>query len=195
MNTIRFTTVIFLLGCCSTLQAQFKDRLSLGPRAGINISNINQSQAKAIIGLNAGITATYSINQSSGITLDVLYSEEGYELPTTVVDYTYLQFPLMYNTFFGLLGQPFRPKIYAGLAPALLLSAKANQMDFKDQNEMWAINFVGGLGFNYRLVSRLWLNADARLLLGLTDIEVNPSSADPFRNKTFHLSLGIAYGF
>src|SRR5690625_1238473 len=86
----------------------------------------------------AGVTSTYSINESSGITVDVLYSGEGFKIGKEEMNLNYLRIPVLYNVFFGQLGESFRPKVFAGPQAGFLLSAKAGGMDFKNEIKNFA---------------------------------------------------------
>ena len=172
------------------IHAQLENRFSIGPRIGANFSDVNSDNSKTLTGLTAGITSTYSINEKSGITIDLLYSGEGYKAGNFDVVLDYLKIPVLYNNFFGKLGEAFRPKAYLGFAPGFLLTAKSNDIDIKNQNQSTSFDLVGGLGFNHRLGSRTWLNADLRGFLGLTSLKKNGD----VKNRTIQASLGIAYG-
>jgi hypothetical protein len=89
------------------------------------------------------------------------------------------------------LGEAFRPKIYLGVAPGFLIQATNNDADIKNQYKSSIIDFGGGIGFNYRLANRVWLNADLRAFLGLSLL----AKTGDAKNRTMQLSLGIAYGF
>jgi hypothetical protein len=83
MKTKQLMLVLALFGASAyILQAQSEDRFSIGPRGGVNFSTItNVDNVESITGLVLGLTSTYSLNEHTGITLDVLYSSEGYKLP------------------------------------------------------------------------------------------------------------------
>jgi outer membrane protein W len=190
-------SVLFALLISTVGFAQVADQLSLGPRLGVNFSNVsNVDDSKSLVGLAAGLTMTYSFTESSGLTVDLLYSGEGYKDDNdNELKLSYLQLPIVYNVFFGELGSAFRPKVYIGIAPALLLSAKANDTDVKDSTNGINFSALGGLGFNYRLNDRIWLNTDLRAFIGLTDIrDKDFQDDDNVALRTIQFSLGIAYG-
>lgn len=189
MKKIFFLSMIFAL-IHSVSFGQLENRFSIGPRLGINFSNINSSSTKNLTGVAGGITSTYSINEKSGITLDVLYSAEGHKNGNQEVERNYLKIPVIYNTFFGRLGEAFRPKIYLGFAPGFLLDAQVNNVETTDDNKSTTLDLVGGLGLNQRISNRIWLNADLRALWGITPIQ---DSGD-YKNRTIQATLGIAYG-
>ncbi len=178
------------------LQAQ-RDVFSVGPRVGVNLANVsNVTDSKTKLGLVAGLTSTYSIAENSGITVDLLYSSEGYKTPNDVeVQMDYLQIPIYYNFFLGRLGQPLRPKVYVGAAPGFLLSAKSGTEDIKDMSANIAFSLSGGLGLNYRIADKVWLNADVRSFIGLTDVRDKMFRAgDKIAARNVQLSAGVAFG-
>ena len=177
--------------------AQPRDRFSIGPRGGVNFSGItNVEESQTITGTVLGLTSTYSLNEHSGLTLDVLYSVEGYKAPFENYKLRYLQVPLYFDFFAGKLGDRFRPKVYVGASPEFFLGGTLNELDVnKRYFNKFLISATGGLGFNYRLVSRVWLNADARAFIGLSDIRAkNYNSGDPLHPRTTQITLGLAYG-
>ena len=190
MKTGKFFTVLCLLLLPLLSHAQFKNRLSIGPRAGINFASIDAESASGITGLTIGLTSTYSINQSSGVSVDLLYSGEGYDQGSTEYRLNYFKVPIAYNVFFGTLGESFRPKVYLGVVPGFLLNAEENGRDVSDEYSSTSLDALGGLGFNYRLANRIWLNTDLRLFLGIDDLSERTS----IKNQNIQFSLGVAYG-
>ena len=187
---------LFLLATGVT-NAQVGDQTSIGPRVGVNFSNVSNIEgSKSLTGLVLGLTSTYSISEATGLTVDLLYSQEGYTLSDVDLRLNYLQIPIYFDLFFGQLGDKFRPKVYAGVVPGFLLSAKNG--DAKVDNDFFnSVNFAvsGGLGFNLRVASRVWLNTDLRAYLGLNDIrDKSLQDGDKNANSTIQLSLGLAYG-
>lgn len=164
---------------------------SIGPRVGVNFSNVSQIEdASMLTGFVAGITSTYSINEQSGVTVEVLFSEEGYSLGDTDFEFNYLRIPVLYNIFFGELGQTFRPKVFLGPQLGFLLSSS---IDKKDLNK-FSLGLGAGLGFNYQVADRVWLNTDLRSFFDLNQLGTTNQIPDKTRIRNIHLSLGIAWG-
>ena len=112
-----------------------QDWISVGPRVGLNYTNQagDNIDPDYAFGLVAGITSTFSIRERSGLTVELLYAEEGAEsLEEVELDLAYLRLPILYNIFFRDVGDTFRPKIYIGLQPGLLLEAEIDEMDRTD---------------------------------------------------------------
>ena len=197
INKVVLCLISLFLLSTGVANAQVGDQTSIGPRIGVNFSNVsNVDGSKSLTGLVLGLTSTYSISEATGLTVDLLYSQEGYTLNDSDLRLNYLQLPIYFDLFFGQLGDKFRPKVYAGIVPGFLLSAKNG--DNKVDNDFFnSVNFAvsGGLGFNLRMSSRVWLNTDLRAYLGLNDIrDKSLQNGDKNANSTVQLSLGVAYG-
>jgi outer membrane protein W len=178
--------------------SQTRDRWSIGPRAGVNFANVtNVEESQSVTGLVLGLSTTYSLNENSGLTLDILYSGEGFKAPFTDYDLRYLEVPLYFDYFFGTLGDRFRPKVYVGIAPSFLMGGTLNELDInKDNFNHFLVSATGGLGFNYRIGNQIWLNTDLRSFLGLSDIRAKElSEGDPVKPSIVQLSLALCYGF
>lgn len=186
--------LVSIASLLSVFQLTAQDNFSFGPRVGLNFSSIsNVDNSESLSGLVIGLTTTYSINEATGLTVDILGSHEGYSVGETDYKISYLQIPILFDVFFGDLGSAFRPKVYAGITPGFVLGAKVN--DTKDDNlvdNKFNLAVTGGLGFNARVASRIWLNADLRANLGLTDIYDNGGDKNKLSNV--QPSIGLAYG-
>ena len=74
-----------------------------------------------------------------------------------------------------------------------MLDSKNNGNDVEDVFNSFNVAVGGGLGFNYRVGSRIWLNTDLRAALGLSDIREDVIG-DKVASSNIQLSLGLAYG-
>lgn len=197
---MRHLSLIFIALAIFTIQplyGQLTSRnFSIGPRIGVNFSNVsNPEAANSRTGLVAGLTSTYSINEHSGLSVDLLYSGEGYEHGETELALDYLRIPVMYNIFFGEWGQRFRPKVFAGLQPGVLLAAESDGTDVKSTVKNFSFGVGAGLGFNYRMGERTWLNTDLRSFFDLMDLREDPASgSDKHALRNIQLSVGVAWG-
>jgi|GEM_PF-959309 len=198
MSTKRIMFILVMITTCwFTSQAQIKDRWSLGPRGGVNFANVtNVEESQSITGAVLGLATTYSLNENSGLTLEALYSVEGFKAPFDEYRLRYLEVPLYFDYFFGHLGDRFRPKVYAGIAPAFFLSGTLNELNVNnDYYNKFLVSITGGFGFNYRLSNRIWLNTDLRSFIGLSDIRSkNFNEGDPINPRVIQVSLGLMYG-
>lgn len=190
-------SLILCLCFVGTLAAQ--RTISLGPRIGFNSSTLvgDDVEADANTALVFGLTSTYSINEKTGLGVDMLYSREGAESTTGDINtkLDYLRIPVTFQFFFRGWEDDFRPKVYAGFVPGFLLSAEAGEDDVKDAYNSFDLSGTVGLGFNYRLsdgTRGIWLNTDLRYLRGLTST-FESDLIDAY-NQSLQLSVGVAFG-
>ena len=174
--------------------------LSVGPMIGVNISTIDAApNTKALAGLAIGGFANYSVNEHVGVGAKILYSQLGsaYTFNNDINRLHYLQIPVTAIYYFGNAGNQFRPKIFAGLYVGSLLRANHKSGDeVLEGNGLTTYNNIdfgglAGLGFNYRIKSRTWLNVDAGFSRGFTDIA--RAAENNYRNLAFGLNVGISF--
>ena len=107
--------IAFLAGTFTYLSAQNDYEItarnfSIGPMAGVNFANTGHESTDNATGLILGLTSTYSINATSGLGVDLLYTQQGFEFGGIDVKANYVKVPIMYKLFFNDLGDSFRPK-------------------------------------------------------------------------------------
>ena len=207
------------------LQAQDVANFTAGPRAGVNFAHFTDvDDVDNKTGLVAGVFMLYSFQEHFGISADLLYSMEGSsfksaQLVNGVVTSTnvsttlsYLRIPLQANLFLGDMGNTVRPKITLGPTFGFLLGVK-NEADFtydagngnmvssttsntdKKGYNTTDVGAVIGAGANIRLAERMWLNADARYLIGASKVFSDNSITDKdVKNQNISLSVGIGFG-
>ena len=193
--------ILFFMAMSTMAFAQEESRHSLGPTVGYNHSWLSGDAEglSAKPGFNVGLIYNYSLMEHWGLGLGLLYSVEGYKIDGTDADanVAYVRVPLKLQYFFGEWGQAFRPKLFAGPSLAFLAGAKtkqgSNTIDFKDQVEGFDVGLLVGLGFNYCLKDRMWLNFD----LGYTNgfLDTYKSEAFDNKNRLINANLGVAFGF
>jgi outer membrane protein W len=185
--------IAFIATLAYTASAQ---TFSIGPRVGVNFAkteNGNDVETKANTLMVLGITSTYSISEHTGIGVDLLYSGEGAEGGgDNDLALNYIRVPVMFQYFFRDLGDDFRPKIYAGLAPGFLVNAERGETEVIDNFNKFDLAGTAGLGFHYQLSPRgIWLNTDVRYLKGFSDIT---EAAPEINNQHWQISLGVSFG-
>lgn len=193
MFRIILTTSILSIACL-TMNAQ---TLSIGPMIGANSSSISVSNAndnnKRLTGLSAGVFANYSVNEKIGINIKALFSQMGVADSDSdqSLRLNYVQIPLTGVYFFGQTGDKFRPKVFLGPYVGFLMSAKVDDVDVKSYYK--SIDFGGqvGLGFNYSLKSRTWLNVDAGYAAGFSNI-IDSNNGDG-KNNAISVNVGLSF--
>jgi Outer membrane protein beta-barrel domain len=204
-----FSTLLLLLlsASLSTTYAQSRQRWSLGPRAGLNLSNFrgDVQNTKILPGFYAGIGVIYSDDSRFGFSLDALYSQRGAKFEvganqfggpySATVRVNYLEVPVLARYFLND-GGSFRPNVFLGPSLGLRLGAKTTNktynstVDSKDFYNAAEVGLTGGVQLNFRVADRQRLTVDARYTLGLTDITTDATTV---RNST--ISVGVGYNF
>jgi len=156
---------------------------------------LSVGDAKYNTGYTFGLTTTYSIMQHTGLTVNFLFTREGAETSAgTELKLNYLRLPIYFDYFFNELGEVFRPKIYAGIVPGLRTQAEVADVEVDDNFSTFDLGIGGGIGFNYQITERTWLNVDARYVRGIININEEADLAGEAFNQYFQGSVGIAFG-
>ena len=196
---LKKTTLLFALVVINVKLATAQS-LSIGPMIGVNVSKIDAApNTKGLVGVALGGFANYSVNEHVGVGAKILYSQLGsaYTFNDDINRLHYLQLPVTGIYYFGDAGNQFRPKLFAGLYVGSLLRANYRSGDEvlngDGQKTYNNIDFGGlaGLGFNYRIKSRTWLNVDAGFSRGFTDIA--RAVENDYRNIGFSLNVGVSF--
>ncbi|HEY8397266.1 MAG TPA: porin family protein [Flavihumibacter sp.] len=190
-------------------QVLAQDNLSIGGTAGFGHTWLSDADnSKYQPAGNLGLTLTYSTQSNWGFGADLKWSIEGGKSSTGNTTNTtrldYMRIPLRAIYFFGDRGNALRPKIFAGPSFGLLIGGKneattniggANvtvETKAKDFAKSFDVGIGAGVGFNYRLVDRTWLNADIGYYHGLIDVIEDPNIEQ--RNRNIGINVGITVG-
>ena len=188
--------VALLLTNVTLISAQ---TLSIGPMIGGNVSTFTAtSNNKGLIGLSLGGFANYSVNDHFGLGLKVMYAQLGtaFDANPEHLRLHYVQVPITAVYYFGETGNQFRPKVFAGIYLAPLIKATNKNgdellgTDGKSAYNNFDFGGLIGAGFNYRIQSRTWLNVDAGLTKGLSDVTKNTLN---YQNIAFGINVGVSF--
>lgn len=170
-----------------------QSKFSLGIKGGVGHSYIAPYRDYAFnLSGNVGLSAVVSPWTNWGIGIDAFYSSEGATFKSSDLEFAqqldYIRIPLKGIYFFRDYEQDFRPKVTFGPSLGILINEK-NSVNAS------ALDLGGNvsLGFNYRLVRAVWLNADLNYYQGFTDVYANNSAKD--LNGNIRLDLGVSFGF
>jgi hypothetical protein len=171
-------------------------KVTIGPKLGVNLSTLSDvDDAESRVGLHAGGFLVYSIVEHFGISLDIVYSQQGANSKTSnsELHLDYIQIPLLANIFFNKYGDDFRPKIVVGPALGILASAKGQFVE-KDDFNSTDFGIVAGLGFNYKVGEKKWLNVDARYGMGASEIFKEDIPGMDVKNSYIAITVGLGFG-
>jgi hypothetical protein len=186
-----------------------QDNLSIGGTAGFGHTWLSDAEdSKYQPAGNLGFTLTYSTLSNWGFGADLKWSiEGGKSSPGNITNTTrldYVRIPLRAIYFFGDRGNALRPKIFAGPSFGFLIGGKNEtttniggsnvtvETKAKDFAKSFDFGIGAGVGFNYRLVDRTWLNADIGYYHGLLDVIEDPNIEQ--RNRNIGINVGITVG-
>jgi outer membrane protein W len=185
--------LILLAGFTLYVTANGQSKFSLGPNAGVGHASIsNADNAKFKLAANAGIAMVYSATEHFGIGLDAKYSFEGVKTDDGSLDLNYFRLPLKAIYFFNDYGDQLRPKIFAGPSFGFLTSAKAEDVDVKNQFNSSDFGITAGAGINYRLVKNSWFTADVNYLHGISNVAKVGSEKN--HNRNIGVNVGVNFG-
>jgi outer membrane protein W len=196
---LKTTTILFSL-LVLNIQIIKAQTLSAGPIIGLNMSKLTgANNTKYLAGASIGAFANYSVNEHVGIGAKFMYTQMGtaYDSGEYINRLHYLQMPITGIYFFGENGDKFRPKIYAGPYVGTLLNAtykggtKITEANGGILYKKLDFGGVVGLGFNYLIQSKTWLNVDAGLTQGFTN--VNEKAGLDLKNQSIGLNIGLSF--
>jgi hypothetical protein len=201
--------------------------LSIGPNVGVGstwIDNFKDKKSKSTT--NFGASLIYSTKSSFGVGLDLKYSFEGGErkyqsaiagvMTEEDVNLNYVRIPVKAMWFFNKYGQRVRPKISLGPSIGILVGGKTHiknvttagaliselpAIDSKDNWDRYDVGLTGSAGLNFRIINRMWLNADVAYLHGFTDNRKDDkknvagySPGQNYKNRNLAVNFGVNFG-
>ena len=180
---------------------------SMGFKGGAQFSSFSRfAPINTRIGWNAGLQMTYSAWEHWGVGGDVLYTRTGgyYSVDRGAFTDTrhvtrtdYVRFVPKVTYFFMGLEDRFRPKIFVGPNVGILTMAndKNSRAALYNEYRPVEIGITGGIGFNYRIASAVWLTFDAEYLYGFNRInKVNTYNPDNLHTHSLSGAVGLAFG-
>jgi hypothetical protein len=160
----------------------FSQELDLGIKLGSNFSSISDAQqgSSSRTGIQAGIFGGIKFNDKVGISLDVLYSQQGAEFDAGEFDLTYVNLPFVIKYF--LVGG-----LHIQAGPQFGILVDENRSLYQDILEAETSDISGVIGVGYDLP--FGLRIDGRYNFGLTDILEDSN----IKNSVLTLSVGFSF--
>lgn len=185
---------------CFSISNGNAQTLSIGPVVGVNFSTISElPNAKSRIGISGGAFANYSIDEHFGLNAKLLFSQLGTKIENSNLSsrLNYFQIPVAGVYFLGESGNSFRPKIFAGPYLGFLINSKdnnGNDIVIANGDDYYNKADIGGqigIGFNYRIKSRTWLNVEAAYAGSFT--KISDATTIEYKNRALSLNVGVSY--
>ncbi|MFC1800042.1 porin family protein [Candidatus Eisenbacteria bacterium] len=196
------------------VQAEGAGIVAKGIKAGINIAGHRGSDTddhhKSRTGFIGGGFLTYMFTPALGLQPELLYSQKGFKWEDgdwkETGKFTYLEIPVLVKYMIPMDGAVM-PNLYAGVAPAFLMSAKVDWEDnysgmgvilgdsgtddYKDDSSSFDIGLVFGGGVNFSAGEGL-LMFDVRYTMGMIDV---PDVEEDYDIKNKAITIMAGYGF
>ena len=200
-----FTVLFALLAFTSLSFAQ----MQIGPKAGLNISNIHGDDAgspDSKTGFGGGFFFMYQFSNMFAVQPEVYYSMKGAkekeDIEGETADFTvsldYIEVPLLLKLIIPIQGSSVHPAVFAGPAVGFNTTAKGKieyagesyEEDLENiKSTEFSLVFGGGVGFP---VGNNELGFDVRYNLGLTTIDDSADAADVKNNV---INFNVYFGF
>jgi Outer membrane protein beta-barrel domain len=192
--------VLSIVSAISYSKAIAQENVSFGPIVGVNFARLtgNQLYSDWKTGASAGFFINYSGESRLGINGQLLYTRIGGESPNGASKghLDYLQIPIMGTYYLNGRGNAFRPKLMLGPYIGFLLKA-TNESGVSINPEGGNRPYKGvdagaamGAGFNYAIGRKVWLNADLRYNLGLTQVM---NTISDVHNRSWGINVGLSF--
>jgi hypothetical protein len=197
MKTLNFLQklCIVMLFTFTTTNTEAQE-IAIGIKAGANLANISDlptgfPSTDMMLGAHIGPFVKLPINSNFSIIPELLFSIKGYKFSDDAVNLSYIDIPVMAN-------YQLENGLFFELGPyvGLLLAAKVDDVDIKDELE--TVDFGLGVGLGYRLYNGLGFGV--RYSLGLADVfkeiaAVEPVPAQPSFGKNSNIMISVSWLF
>jgi len=166
----------------------FSQELDLGIKLGSNFASISHAKegSSTRTGIQAGFFAGIKFNDKVGISLDVLYSQQGADFDAGAFDLTYVNLPFVVKYYLvgGL-------HIQAGPQFGVLIDVSLSETLTNEYKEIVESEISGIIGIGYDLP--FGLRIDGRYNFGLTDISKPEVGNKGIKNSVFTVAVGFAF--
>ncbi|TDE14869.1 porin family protein [Dyadobacter psychrotolerans] len=185
-------TIVSLMLLCSTFA--FSQSFSIGPKAGINISNYTGGdiEADALVGYHLGAVINYGFGNVFSIQPEVLFSTQGAKVNNAgrkddfKVNYVTVPVMLKFKTNGG---------FYVEVGPQVGFRTSSDLGDQSINNFAKNLDLSAGAGIGFQ--SKIGLGAGVRYIAGLSKVgDFTGQSFDPdFKNSVIQASIFWAIPF
>ncbi|MFV5692305.1 porin family protein [Flavobacterium sp. LT1R49] len=194
----KITLLLVTVFTFGIVNAQDKEDMSFGVKAGLNISSITNADqdgmnSKSLVGFHVGFFGEFMISNEFSIQPELLYSTQGVKLEVDGdkgdLKLDYINVPVMAKYY---IADAFSLEL--GPQIGFLVSSKAKSggesIDVKDDTK--SIDVSLGFGANYNFAEKFMLGA--RYNLGLTRVQKDlfPGESES-KNSVFQISLGYKF--
>jgi outer membrane protein W len=187
-------------------------QISIGPRAGLNISTFQDAPGvSSITGLVAGGSFSYMFAGFFAVNVDALYSAEGAKYTLDINSFNlryktrmnYIRIPVYASASFGSETSTVRPKVMLGPSIGFLTGVKSEielaglSTEFgMDKSDFSSTDFgaIAGIGVDFKINEKTTFNIDGRYYFGATNIlDVDLPVTDDIKNNVASITAGLMF--
>lgn len=188
-----------LLVCVSSVFAQTATGITgKGVKVGLNMAKATGGDvgdgAKTYMGFAVGGYITYAFSDMFAVQPELQYTMKGtkYDVggTTSKVKLSYIEIPILAKILLSG-GEKIKPSFYIGPGIGFLMSAKAEDVDIKDNMKSTDLGLIGGVGADY-LMGAHKITFDLRYEAGLTKLDDTAAKAD-IKNSAFSILVGFGF--
>jgi len=197
----KLTFVLLVAATMLAAAPLFAEGMMFGIKGGINLANLTgddvEDNSMKIGGVGGGFLC-YRINEIFAIQPEILFSMKGADFEAPAGDtlgmdgsfsLNYIEIPLLLKVNLPTEGK-MKPFLYAGPAFGLLMTAKVEDVDVKDDMKTMDIGILAGAGIGYQMEGGT-LFFEARYEVGMTSVPDD----DDVDAKNTAISFMVGYGF
>ncbi len=193
----KFFVIAAMMVAALTVNAQNEvGKITLQPKAGINLSTMSEDGSKMKVGFVGGVEAEYGVAEKFGVAVGALYSMQGAKVKNTdlkmLIDY--INVPIVAQ-YYPVKGLAIKTGVQLGINVRSKISDGDDSMKIEDffkattnvKAEQKSLDISIPVGISYEISNFV---IDARYNFGLTKV------VDPFKdkNRVFQLTVGYKFG-
>jgi hypothetical protein len=174
-----------------------------GVKGGLNMASFIGDDAEGTsmkMGGVGGAFLCYNINEIFAIQPEILFSMKGASFDTlsTSVSWSlnYIEIPFLFKVNLPTEGK-MKPSLYAGPALGILMSAKYEDLDIKDDIKSTDIGILAGAAIGYQMENGSLLSLELRYEVGMTSFDkaVAPATEADIMNSAISVMVGYGFAF
>ena len=168
-----------------------------GPKAGFNMFKAYgddvPDEAEWYYGGAFGAFLSFGVREMIALQPEVVYSMKGWKVGDESLKLGYIDIPVLVKVMLPTEGA-LDPSIFIGPSIGFLLSAKAEDVDVKDDFKSTDFGLVVGGGIDYQLSDTGALLFDVRYSMGLTEV-IDADESVAVKNHGFQFQVGYGFKF
>lgn len=198
---------IAIVAMCAFVAPANAEKMMFGVKAGLNMANLTGDDVEdnsMKMGAVGGVFMSYDLTEIFAIQPELLFTMKGTTFgegsDEVNLKLNYFEIPLLLKVNLPTEGK-IKPMLYAGPALGILMSAKAEDEDVKDEAKSMDIGVLAGAGVGYKLEKGM-IGVEFRYEVGMSTIyDLDDATLEDWGltdqpdAKNTNMSILVGYGF